>query len=1051
MIRKLSPALVLCLMSSALLHAQVVRPADTKTPAAELPQVAPQKSAEIVQRAQDLMQREQFAAAEQLLNDALRQTDEAEAQKPLKMALADVQFNWALALWFKEQKYEAALEHAEAALAIDRVLRPVNAADELNKLGQGLNLLGQTEKAINYWQQAQQIYQRLDDRSNEAAMLLAMGTAYLVVNRYDKAEATLQTALPLARATHDSLGEAWILGALGSSHLAQSHFEQTIQFSEQALVAARAAKDQPLQSAMAQALAASYGGETRDSLNNIEGTMLGNLGVAYQSLGRPDKAAPYFEQAVALSRQNADKQGESMALANLGATYVALGRHEKAMPLLEQALQVSRAQEFSVNQEGLLDALGQAYRGLNQLNKAHEISLQALDLARKNKDRHAEAAVLVSLGMDALLKEPAQAAQYGQQALELDRTIGDVWGESQSLKLLSMGHLLGGQVEAAADEAGQSLAISRQIKSRGAEADVLAILMLIARASKQPRLAIFYGKQAINNLQQTRASLTGFDRETQKGFLKSNENIYRWLADSLIEQGRLPEAQQVLGMLKQEEFFDFVQRDRNEAPTATRAALTPDEAAWEKRYSEISEKVMALGVERGELAAKTTRTPEEETHLVSLNDDLAVAGQAFQKLLETLAQEADNAPAANATLRQLQDSEVMMQALHEMGDGTVALYTLVGEDKYRVILFTAETQKAAEYAIPAAELNAKIAAFRAVLQDPTRDPRPLGQELYQILIAPIAKDLAGANAKTLMWSLDGALRYLPMSALYDGKTYLAERFRNVVFTPASQLNMEAEPSAHWTALGLGVSKAQSGFSALPGVVEELHGIIGSADGNKAVVTRGGAAVQDVGVLPGKVSLDEAFTAAAMKSDLGQGFPVVHIASHFQFVPGNEADSFLLLGDGSHLSLSQIKAIPNFFRNVELLTLSACNTATGGVGGDGREVEGFGVVAQRKGAKAVMASLWPVADESTQLLMRHFYRIREAQPGTSKAEALRLAQMALLHGEAKASNAATERGARFGGTGDVGAASAQPEFKADPQAPFAHPYFWAPFILIGNWK
>ncbi len=1051
MMRKFSSLLALCLMSSvSVLQAQDARPPSPQNSGVGLPQGAPQKNDNIVQRAQGLMQREQFAEAVQLLNGALQQNGEVEAQKPLKIALADVQFNWALALWFKEQKYETALEHAEAALVIDRALRPASAADELNKLGQGLNLLGQTEKAINYWQQAQQIYQRLKDRSSEAAMLLAMGTAYQAVNRYDKAETALQAALPLARATHDALGEAWILGALGSSHLAQSHFEQTIQFSEQALMAARATRGQPLQSAIAAVLATSYAGETRDSLNNVEGTMIGNLGIAYQSLGRPDKAAPYFEQAVALSRQNADKQGEAMALANLGATYVALGRHEKALPFLEQALQISRAQEFSVNQQGLLDALGYAYRGLNQLDKAHEISSQALDLARRNKDRRTEAAVLVSLGMDVLLKNPVQAVQYGQQALEIDHSIGDVWGESQSLKLLSMGHLLGGQIGVAADEAGQSLAISRQIKSRGAEADVLAILMLIARASNQSRLAIFYGKQAINNLQQTRASLTGFDRETQKGFLKSNANIYRWLADLLIEQGRLPEAQQVLGMLKQEEFFDFVQRDRNEATTATRASLTPDESAWEKRYDQISEKITALGVERGQLAAKTPRSPDEEAHLVSLDDDLAVAGQAFQKLLDTLAQEADNAPAANTTLRQLQDSEVMMQALHQMGDGTVALYTLVSEDKYRVILFTAETQKAAEYAIPAAELNAKIAAFRAVLQDPTRDPRPLGHELYEILIAPIAKDLAGAGAKTLMWSLDGALRYLPVSALYDGKAYLAERFRNVVFTPASQLNLEAEPTAHWTALGLGVSKAQSGFSALPGVVEELHGIIGKADDNKAEVKRSEAVAQDKGVLPGKVALDEAFTAAAMKNDLGQGFSVVHIASHFQFVPGNEADSFLLLGDGSHLSLSQIKAIPNFFRNVELLTLSACNTATGSVGGDGREVEGFGVVAQRKGAKAVMASLWPVADESTQLLMRHFYRIREAQPGTSKAEALRLAQMALLHGEAKTSETATQRGARFGG-GDVGAASSQPEFKADPQAPFAHPYFWAPFILIGNWK
>src|SRR5262249_44363695 len=121
-------------------------------------------------------------------------------------------------------------------------------------------------------------------------------------------------------------------------------------------------------------------------------------------------------------------------------------------------------------------------------------------------------------------------------------------------------------------------------------------------------------------------------------------------------------------------------------------------------------------------------------------------------------------------------------------------------------------------------------------------------------------------------------------------------------------------------------------------------------------------------------------------------------SHFQFRPGNEAESFLLLGDGSHLSLAQLKEQWNVFRGVDLLTLSACDTAMGSSGATGTEVEGFAVLAQRKGAKAVVASLWPVADTSTQALMQTFYRQRESQPGMPKVEALRQAQLALLRGQ-----------------------------------------------------
>jgi len=176
-------------------------------------------------------------------------------------------------------------------------------------------------------------------------------------------------------------------------------------------------------------------------------------------------------------------------------------------------------------------------------------------------------------------------------------------------------------------------------------------------------------------------------------------------------------------------------------------------------------------------------------------------------------------------------------------------------------------------------------------------------------------------------------------------------------------------------------------------------------------------IADLVTAIGTVALGEAFTAESMLATLRRQYTLVHIASHFQFRPGNETDSFLLLGDGKHLTLSKIKTLPNVFDGVELLTLSACNTAMGDTRGDGKEVEGFGVLAQRLGANAVVASLWPVADESTKLLMQEFYRLRQAKAGTSKAEALCQAQLELLHGGKKS---------------------------------YAHPYYWALFILIGNW-
>jgi CHAT domain-containing protein len=200
------------------------------------------------------------------------------------------------------------------------------------------------------------------------------------------------------------------------------------------------------------------------------------------------------------------------------------------------------------------------------------------------------------------------------------------------------------------------------------------------------------------------------------------------------------------------------------------------------------------------------------------------------------------------------------------------------------------------------------------------------------------------------------------------------------------------------------------------------------------------------VLVGEIRLDEEFTQQSMRQTLLKRYPVVHIASHFRFQPGDETQSFLLLGDGGHLSLAELKTSANLFGGVQLLTLSACNTGVG----DGSEVEGFGTLAQRQGAKAVIASLWPVADESTSRLMQEFYRIRESAPEATKLEALRQAQLALLGGKVNGGHGANGDRALIHETEPAKKPAKAPTYSADPKAAYAHPYYWASFFLMGNW-
>ena len=370
----------------------------------------------------------------------------------------------------------------------------------------------------------------------------------------------------------------------------------------------------------------------------------------------------------------------------------------------------------------------------------------------------------------------------------------------------------------------------------------------------------------------------------------------------------------------------------------------------------------------------------------------------------------------------------------------VVISTIAGEDRLHVIVTTPTVQIPHTINIKAAELNRLVAEFRAAVTNPCAclDARPAGQRLYDLLVKPIEADLKGAQAKTLLWSLDGTLRYVPLGALWDGRQYLVERFNVVVLTLASRSKVAVtpQPVAQWRGLGVGVSQPWESFSPLPAVPAELRAIIRQEDD-----------AQQQGIVPGRRLLDGEFTQAALERALGR-YPVIHIASHFSFEAGAEKGSFLLLGDGKHYTLEEVKGATPLFNGVELLTLSACNTALGSER-NGEEVEGLGMLAQRQGALAVVASLWAVADESTARLMQQFYRNRLADQRLTKAEALQQAQLALLTGKVKAADGETTKPRSSTLAGEAGKSA--PAFKPVPNAPYAHPYYWAPFILIGNWR
>ncbi len=319
-----------------------------------------------------------------------------------------------------------------------------------------------------------------------------------------------------------------------------------------------------------------------------------------------------------------------------------------------------------------------------------------------------------------------------------------------------------------------------------------------------------------------------------------------------------------------------------------------------------------------------------------------------------------------------------------------------------------------------------------------------------MIVAPLEGDLKAMESAagtpnrvpTLLWSLDDVLRYLPIAALYDGRQYMLERFNNVLFTPESYGYLTDSPPANGSVpsvLAMGLSKSYGGLPALPGVLPELESIVHDPD-----------VPESHGPMPGKLLPNDQFTLAALKTELGagKGFPIVHIASHFVVETAGGAEPYLMLGgenagteQGFAWPLSDMENSTVAFHGARLLTLSACSTAKDYTSRNGIEMDSLGMVAQQKDAEAVLATLWDVNDASTSRLMSDFYARWLKDPDAGKAEALRKAQLSLLHSEAGATDEHSQRGFE-----------AAPENPVAPgQSKYSHPYYWAPFVLIGNFK
>lgn len=299
-----------------------------------------------------------------------------------------------------------------------------------------------------------------------------------------------------------------------------------------------------------------------------------------------------------------------------------------------------------------------------------------------------------------------------------------------------------------------------------------------------------------------------------------------------------------------------------------------------------------------------------------------------------------------------------------------------------------------------------------------RDSRsylPTAQKLYQWIMAPLEADLQARGIQNLVFISDLGLRSLPMAALHDGKGFLIERYSVGMMPSLSLTDTSFANIRNAQVLAMGASQFTD-QGPLPAVPVELSTITPQ-------------------LWQGKLLLNEAFTLPNLKAERQQvPFGIVHLATHADFKSGAPSNSYIQLWD-SKLRLDQLRQLGWNHPQVELLVLSACKTAVGD-----RDAElGFGGLAVQAGVKSALATLWSVSDEGTLGFMAEFYHQLKLAP--IKAEAMRQAQLAMLHGEVR-----IEDGKLHTDFEDV---QLPPALARTNDLSLTHPYYWAAFRMIGS--
>ncbi|MGC1394256.1 MAG: tetratricopeptide repeat protein, partial [Coleofasciculaceae cyanobacterium] len=638
----------------------------------------------------------------------------------------------------------------------------------------------QFQEALVKLQQALVIYRAIGDHKNEAETLGQIGNTYFKAGQYSQVEELFRQKLESLRKVGDKESEQLVLevmrryleqvwGFQAGFGIAESRdifkrlglrdisWQEQLEISQLNLFISREIADRKAQ---------------QHSLHSI--------GLVYRNLGRYSQALESYQKSLAIARERNIKDHEVFLLIEVGLVYNDISQNNKALKSLEQALSMLPSlkasgelvvpllylKPFAFNQIGLI------YKKLKQYDRAlvfFQQSLSELSFEGQN--------ILNNIGLVYFEKgEYYQALKSYQQALNnaIPNT-GDPSSPGFIINGIGLVNTQLGNYAQALEAYQKALAIFRELNAHPGERTTLSNIGSLLEKQNQPELAIVFYKEAVNLTEVIRQGLRELTLQEQQSYTQTVEKTYRDLAELLLKQDRVLEAQQVLDLLKLQELSDYLRNVRGNPQTQQGTEFLPQEQQLLTQYNAKLTQVVQLGKELEQLQKlpETSRTPSQETRRRQLETEQRQNKAEFLNFLRTpevvaLVQQLSRTTGGEnlnpKTLTQLQDG------LKQLKQDAVLLYPLILEDRLKLILVTPYAPPIRRTVpVKREELNRTIAEFRRTLTNPFSNASEPGQKLYNWLIKPLEPALkeAGARASIAsLWTVDDGGTQVFMNAFY---------------------------------------------------------------------------------------------------------------------------------------------------------------------------------------------------------------------------------------------------------------------------------------------